>query len=334
MELTSVALFAVFIFLLVLLALVLKRLGRNDLNITSSSLEGKTIIVTGAEQGRGIHITLELAKRKARVIMACADENKGKTARQKVVQRTGNTNVVVQHLDVSMMSSVRSFVALFKLHEKKLDILINNEEMISIKKKMTNEQFEMVFAANYFGPFLLTHLLLDLLRRSQGRVVNVGSVLPSSTVLDCGNLKAEKSFHFSRFYESKLALLIFTKELAKRTINSGVVAAYVNAGPTQTELCQDISWLFLLFQSIYSGQGLKSATKGARSVLFCALDDSVQTGGYYIDGQLMDHTPSVPASVYDEGLAKKLWEVSERLTGQSDVMGELNARLAKRGRVE
>lgn len=77
-----------------------------------------------------MHITLELAKRKARVIMACADENKGKTARQKVVQRTGNTNVVVQHLDVSMMSSVRSFVTLFKLHEKKLDILINNEEMI------------------------------------------------------------------------------------------------------------------------------------------------------------------------------------------------------------
>lgn len=79
---------------------------------------------------------------------------------------------------------------------------------------------------------------------------------------------------------------------------------------------------------------VQSATKGALSVLFCALDDSVQTGGYYIDGQLMDHTPSVPASMYDEGLAKKLWEVSERLTGQSDVMGELNARLAKRGRVE
>uniref|UniRef100_A0A8W8IWT7 Retinol dehydrogenase 11 n=1 Tax=Magallana gigas TaxID=29159 RepID=A0A8W8IWT7_MAGGI len=304
MDLTCVALFAVFIFLLVLLALVLKRPGRNDLNITSRSLEGKTIIVTGAEQGRGIHITLELAKKKARVIMACADENKRKTARQNIVQRTGNTDIVVQHLDVTMMSSVRSFVTLFKLHEKKLDILINNEEMISILKKMTNERFEMVFAANYFGPFLLTHLLLALLRRSQGRVVNVGSVLPSSTVLDCGNLKAEKSFHFSRFYESKLAMLIFTKELAKRTINSADTVSR------------------------------ESATKGARSVLFCALDDSVQTGGYYIDGQLMDHTPSVPASVYDEGLAKKMWEVSERLTGQSDVMGELKALLAERGRVE
>lgn len=124
----------------------------------------------------------------------------------------------------------------------------SNTLLSAIKKKMTNEQFEMVFGANYFGPFLLTHLLLgkfifwylrnifyfyfqnllqickstiDLLRRSQGRVVNVGSVLPSSTVLDCGNLKAEKSFHFSRFYESKLAMLILTKELAKRTKSSG-----------------------------------------------------------------------------------------------------------------
>lgn len=328
------ALLAVFIFFLVLLALLLKRPCQNDLNITSRSLEGNTIIVTGAEQGRGFHITLELAKRKARVIMACADENKGKLVRQKIVQRTGNTNVVVQHLDVSMTSSVRTFVTWFKIHEKKLDILINNKEMISIKKTMTNEQFETIFAANYFGPFLLTHLLLDFLKRSQGRVVNVGSVLPSFTSLDCGNLKAEKFFHFSRFYESKLAMLIFTKELAKRTMNSGVVASFVIAGPTQTDLCQDISWLFLLFQSIYSGQGLKSATKGALSVLFCALDDSVQTGGYYTNGQLMDYTPSVPASVYDEGLAKKLWEVSERLTGQSDVMGELNARLKKRDRVE
>lgn len=80
--------------------------------------------------GRGFHITLELAKRKARVIMACADENKGKLVRQKIVQRTGNTDVVVQHLDVTMMSSVRSFVTWFKIHEKKLDILINNKEIL------------------------------------------------------------------------------------------------------------------------------------------------------------------------------------------------------------
>lgn len=326
--------FAVFIFLLVLLALVLKRPCRNDLNISEKSLEGKTIIVTGAEQGRGFYIALELAKREGRVIMACADDKKGQKVRQKIVQRTGNTNVVVRHLDVTLMSSVRTFVAWFKLHEKKLDILINNNEMITLKKKMTTEQFEMIFAANYFGPVLLTKLLLDLLKKSRGRVVNVCSALPNSTELDCGNLRAEKSFHYSRFYESKLAMLMFTKDLAKRTVHPGVVVSFVNAGPTQTELCQDISWLFLIFQTFYSGQGLKSATEGARSVLFCALDDSVETGGYYVDGQLMDRTTSVPATVYDEGVAKKLWEVSERLTRQSDVMGELNERLARRGRVE
>lgn len=153
--------------------LVYLALGRKNYNITvSKSLEGKTIIVTGAEQGiciilylfnvdelnktasrtkssslglnrteiflpfvtivgRGFQITLELVKRKARVIMACADDNKGMKARRKIVQRTGNTDVVIQHLDVTMMSSVRSFVTWFKEHEKKLDILINNKEMIS-----------------------------------------------------------------------------------------------------------------------------------------------------------------------------------------------------------
>uniref|UniRef100_K1QAD9 Uncharacterized protein n=1 Tax=Magallana gigas TaxID=29159 RepID=K1QAD9_MAGGI len=114
-----------------------------------------------------------------------------------------------------------------------------------------------------------------------------------------------------------------------------------------------------LASSLRKGQGLKQfVTEGALSVLFCALDDSVHTGGYYIDGHLMDHTPSVPASVYDEGLAKKLGEVSERLTGtfegrkittgtkisngqkmerfncKTDIMIELESILAKRGRAE
>lgn len=109
--------------------------------------------------------------------------------------------------------------------------------------------------------------------------------------------------------------MIFTKELAKRTINSGVVVSYVKTGLVEIELYRDISWLFLLCQSLRKGQGLKSATEGALPVVFCALDDSLQAGGYYSNGQLMVHTTLVPASVYDEGLAKKLWEVSERLTG-------------------
>uniref|UniRef100_A0A8W8IWR0 Uncharacterized protein n=1 Tax=Magallana gigas TaxID=29159 RepID=A0A8W8IWR0_MAGGI len=132
----------------------------------------------------------------------------------------------------------------------------------------------------------------------------------------------------------------------------------VITGLVEIDLYRDISWLFLLCQSLRKGQGLKFATEGALSVLFCALDDSVHTGGYYIDGHLMDHTPSVPASVYDEGLAKKLGEVSERLTGtfegrkittgtkisngqkmerfncKTDIMSELESILAKRGRAE
>lgn len=186
--------------------------------------------------------------------------------------------------------------------------------MITIKKTMTEEELELIYAANYLGPFLLTTSLLDLLKRYQGRVVNVGSVLPSC-----------------------------------------IVVSYVNTGLVEIKLYRDISWLFILCQSLRKGQGLKSATEGALSVLFCALDDSVQTGGYYSNGQLIDHTPSVPASVYDEGLAKKLWEASERLTGtfeerkrttgmngrkidrfnyKTDIMSELESKLAKRGRAE
>lgn len=150
-----------------------------------------------------------------------------------------------------------NFIGIIKDFSKQNDVS-------AIQKTMT-EGIELIFAANYLGPFLLTTSMLDLLKKRKGRIVNVGSVLPKCrfTEVDCENLKTEKSFDFSRFYETKVALMILTKELAKRTFNSDIVVSYVNTGLVEIDLYRDISWLFLLCQSLRKGQGLKSATECA-----------------------------------------------------------------------
>ncbi|XP_061194620.1 retinol dehydrogenase 11-like [Saccostrea echinata] len=327
MELYIGLLFLALMLLLVVTYVYTK--GRDQLYVRHKNLEGKTVIVTGAEKGKWFNTVLELAKRRGRIIMTCADKTAGESARQRIVKLTGNTNVVYRELDVSQMSSVRAFVTSFKISEKKLDILINNAEMCTRKRTVTKEGLELIFATNFFGPYLLTTLLLDLLKKSHGRVVNVGSVLPASIELDCENLRAEKGFHSQRFYQSKLALLMFTKELARRTVDSGVAVTFVHSGLVQAELYTDISWVYLFLQSIIAGQCVKTPLEGATSILFCALDDSVQTGGYYMDCRLYDQNVWVPKCAYDEGLARKLWEISERLTASSDVIGQLRERLSK-----
>ncbi|XP_062610127.1 retinol dehydrogenase 11-like isoform X1 [Saccostrea cucullata] len=317
------------LFLIVILAVTFFYFGRDQLYVSHKNLDGKTVLVTGAAKGKGFEIVLDLAKRNCRIIMTCADKKDGESARQRIVQRTGNTNVVYRELDLSLMSSVRAFATSFKITEKKLDILINNQELCTREKTMTKEGLDLIFAINYFGPYLLTTLLLDLLKKSHGRVANVGSVLPASTELDCENLRAEKGFHSQRFYQSKLALLLFTKELARRTEDSGVTVTFVHSGLVQAELYRDVSWVYLFLQSIITGRYVKTTIEGATTILFCALDDSVQTGGYYMNCRLTDQTVWVPKCAYDEGLARKLWEISERLTASSDVIGQLRERLSK-----
>ncbi|XP_062610128.1 retinol dehydrogenase 12-like isoform X2 [Saccostrea cucullata] len=257
------------LFLIVILAVTFFYFGRDQLYVSHKNLDGKTVLVTGAAKGKGFEIVLDLAKRNCRIIMTCADKKDGESARQRIVQRTGNTNVVYRELDLSLMSSVRAFATSFKITEKKLDILINNQELCTREKTMTKEGLDLIFAINYFGPYLLTTLLL------------------------------------------------------------GVTVTFVHSGLVQAELYRDVSWVYLFLQSIITGRYVKTTIEGATTILFCALDDSVQTGGYYMNCRLTDQTVWVPKCAYDEGLARKLWEISERLTASSDVIGQLRERLSK-----
>eukprot|EP00105_Crassostrea_gigas_P035670 XP_019919818.1 PREDICTED: retinol dehydrogenase 11 isoform X4 [Crassostrea gigas] len=252
---------------------------------SKKNLEGKTIIVTGANSGIGFETALDLAKRNGRVILACRNLERGEAARNKIVQLSGNTDVVCRRVDLSVMSSIRKFVDVIKEEEGNVDILINNAGV------------------------------LNLLKRSRGRVVNVGSSASVIGKVDCDNLRAEKEFSQLQYHSSKTANLLFTKELARREL-CDVLVCYVHPGVVRTDAFRNMPLLFKILAYTVFRVLTKSPEEGAQPVLFCALDDSVQTGGYYIDCALYDHTMWVPKCAYDTGLAKKLWETTERILSE------------------
>jgi retinol dehydrogenase-14 len=164
-------------------------------------LDGKTAIVTGANTGIGKETAAEFAKRGARVIMACRNLNQAEAAMKEIVQNTGNKSVVVTHLDLASLKSVRAFAEDVK-NEARLDILINNAGVFNLPAfSKTQDGFEMTMGVNHFGHFLLTNLLLDLLKQSApSRVVVVSSVLhrgqPTGTApgLNFENMNSEISY--------------------------------------------------------------------------------------------------------------------------------------------
>lgn len=281
---------------------------------STKSLTGKTIIITGANTGVGFQTALDLAQRNGRIILACRNDEKGEAAKSKIIQLTGNTSVVYRKLDLSLMSSVRAFVRVINREEKTVDILINNAGVVNWEENITAEGVENTFAANYYGPFLLTTLLLELLKKSSdGRIVNVGSIASLAGSVENDTVMARRNFTRAEYNDSKLALLLFTKELARKIRDTGIRAVYVHPGTIRSDLFRNLPWILQFIITYLMRPLTKTPVEGAQPVLFCALDDSVQTGGYYMDCALYDHTMWVPKSAYDEELAKKLWESTERI---------------------
>eukprot|EP00105_Crassostrea_gigas_P026486 XP_011447469.1 PREDICTED: retinol dehydrogenase 12 [Crassostrea gigas] len=155
----------------------------------------------------------------------------------------------------------------------------------------------------------------DLLKGSRGRVVNVGSSASVIGKVDCDNLRAEKEFSQLHYHSSKTANLLFTKELARREPGD-VLVCYVHPGVVRTDAFRNMPLLFKILAYTVFRVLTKSPEEGAQPVLFCALDYSVQTGGYYMDCARYDHTMWVPKCAYDTGLAKKLWETTERILSE------------------
>ncbi|XP_064007348.1 retinol dehydrogenase 13-like [Pogoniulus pusillus] len=302
--------------LLLGLLLWLQRRQRWDPRKCPTDLSGKTVIVTGANSGIGKCVAMELARRNARTILACRSQERGQAAVEEIRAATGNPAVVLRLLDTSSLRSVRAFARAVLREEKRLDVLVNNAGVTGLPFAVTPEGLEMTFTTNYLGPFLLTNLLLDLLKASApARVVNVSSFRHSVGTADGRYLTGQQrpGGHDAAYNSTKLMNVLFSAELSRRLHGTGVTSNVLSPGVVSTNIMRHFGWamrtLFFLLRPF-----LKSPEQGAINTIYCAVAEEVLgiTGKYFRS----DCSLALPAPAgRDAGLARKLWEESERLTG-------------------
>ncbi|XP_012276143.1 retinol dehydrogenase 13-like isoform X2 [Orussus abietinus] len=282
------------------------------------TLEGKVVIITGANSGIGKETTLALAKRKAKVIMACRNMNKCETARREIVLATKNKYVYCRECNLESQKSIREFVDLFKKEESKLHILINNAGVMHCPKSYTQEGIEMHMGVNYMGHFLLTNLLLDVLKASApSRIINVASVAYKQGKINISDLNnTEKYDAREAFAQSKLALIMFTRELARKLTGTGVTVNAVHPGIAHTEINRNLSFHNSYFSALFlkplTWPFIKSAKQAAETIINLALNPDLNStsGCYFSNGKLAEITDEAK----NDSLAKWLWLTSEKWT--------------------
>src|SRR2546426_4670781 len=203
-----------------------------------SSMQGKICMVTGANSGIGK--ATALAQMGATVVMVCRDRARGEEARSEITTKSRNNAVDLLQADLSSQQSIRQLVENFQHHYTQLHVLINNAGVAFPGRRETVDGLEMMFAVNYLAPFLLTNLLLDVLKASApARIVNVSSASHKSGYIQMDDLQGEKHSRSMRAYgQSKLAVVLFTYELARRLQGTGVTANCLDPGFVGTHIGQ------------------------------------------------------------------------------------------------
>lgn len=274
-------------------------------------MQGKTVIVTGANSGIGRITAMELARRGARVIMACRTMETANQARDEIVKETNNQNVVVQKLDLGSLQSVRDFAAEIIKTEPRLDVLVHNAGMANtFGRKTSPDGIEITMATNHYGPFLLTHLLIDLLKKSKpSRIVVVASELYKFSSLDLNNMNPTRKLPAYLYYVSKYANILFTNELARRLEGTGVTANCLHPGMIDSGIWRNVPFPLNLPVKLVCKTCFKTPQQGAQTTLYLACSEEVEgvSGKYFMDCK--EHSLSRGAS--DMNAAKKCWEISE-----------------------
>jgi len=282
-------------------------------------MQGKTVVVTGGNSGIGFETAAALAAMGARVLVTARNAEKGRAAVGEITGRLGGeAQVQLVVFDLSDLSSVRRGAAEILELAPRLDVLVNNAGVVLGDRRVTVDGYEATFATNHLGPFLLTYLLLERLKASApARIVTVASTAHNTARqgLPFDDLQSEHRYRSMRVYgQSKLANILFTKELARRLEGTGVTANCLHPGTVRTGYARDGDANGLLaFGVTVVGPFFLSPAKGARTSVYLASSPEVAevSGEYFVKCR-----PRQPrAWGRDPEAARRLWAVSEELTG-------------------
>lgn len=284
---------------------------------SKNRLDGKVSIITGSNTGIGYETALDFARRGARVIMACRDTKKAEKAAKAIIDETNNKQIEVEYLDLADLDSVRSFGKLMLSKLDRLDLLVNNAGIMACPLWRTKQSFEMQFGVNHLGHFLLTNILLDLLKKSgPSRIINVSSLAHIGGGINWDDINSEKSYNTVKAYsQSKTANILFTVELARRLQGTQVTSFSLHPGSVRTELLRYtdqslfryVSSLINIFYPFY-WVITKSSFEGAQTTIHCSVSDEVlkHNGSYFSDCK---PTKAKKWATNEEN-AKRLWDLS------------------------
>ncbi len=275
----------------------------------NGGMDGKVVLITGGTGGIGKDTAVGLARCGAHVVLVGRDKEKGQAAVSDVEHRAEDGSAELVVADLSSQAEIRRLAYAFTARHSRLDVLLNNVGVYCPNRSLTVDGLERTFAVNHLASFLLTNLLLSLLEESaSSRVVTVSSGAHVQGKIDFDNLQGDKNYDGMRAYsQSKLANVLFTYELARRQRGTGVTANCLEPGFVNTDIA--LPFLLRILKPFAA-----SPEKGARAPIYLANSPEVkEVSGKYFDSKGRVRNSS--AASYDEGEARRLWKISEQLTG-------------------
>lgn len=279
-------------------------------------MQDKICIVTGANAGIGKITATELARRGATVVMICRSQERGEAALAEVRAESGSQQVELLLADFSVQAEVRQVAQEFKQRYDRLDVLVNNAGGIFMERTTSADGLEMTFALNHMGYFLLTHQLLDLIKSSQpARIVNVSSNAHRFADIDLDDLQNEQKYSgFGAYGQSKLANVLFTKELARQLEGTQVTVNALHPGFVRTQFGQrnPVNGLMrVLIYKVIAPLFAISPEQGAETSIYLATSPEAEniTGEYFYKNKIS----KVSKQANDGEVARQLWAKSQEL---------------------
>ncbi|XP_041970756.1 retinol dehydrogenase 14-like [Aricia agestis] len=284
--------------------------------VSSRHLVGKVVLVTGGTSGIGYETAADLAERGARVLIA-SNERHGDSVRDTIVARSGNTDVHFIYLDLASLDSVRSVAEKILSTEKRLDVLINNAGVLFTPNMKSDDGISLGMQINYFGPFLLTNLLLPLITQSSpSRIINVSSTAYKYGLVDLDNLIEPRTGCFPSFYlycDSKLCVALMTVELARRLQGTGVTANFLHPGCSRSNIVNHVPITLISVLVFIFGKFVKTPCEAAQTSIYLAVSPDVQnvSGCYFEECRVKE----INKKASNKDLATNLWCMSEKVVG-------------------
>lgn len=283
--------------------------------MAEKSMQGKICLVTGSTSGIGKVTARELANKGASVVLVSRSREKGEATQAEIKQATGNQDVELLVADLSLLEDVRRLATEFQQTHDHLHLLVNNAGCAYPTRTLTSDGLEATLAVNYLAPFLLTELLLDTLKASApARIINISSAQHVNASIEFDNLQGEKKYtNLGSYNQAKLAVLLWTYELARQLEGTGITVNALHPGIVASNFVAGMVGVPAVVMKL-GKPFLLTVEQGAQTTLYLATSSDVEgvSGKYFVKSQEKKSS----SGSYDQAVGSRLWEVTEQLVAR------------------